>query len=91
MRRELRVAQAWFQRELGQGRDESGNEGVRPANSSARQKRVIENWERVQTLFLKALHLRPDERLPFLEGACAGDEEMRREVESLLTHDGASE
>ena len=24
-------------------------------NSSARQKRVIENWERVQTLFLKAL------------------------------------
>lgn len=31
VRRELRVAQAWFQRELGQGRDVSGNEGVRPA------------------------------------------------------------
>ena len=52
---------------------------------------MIENWERVQTLFLKTLDLRPEERLAFLEVACAGDEEMRREVESLLTHDGASE
>lgn len=52
---------------------------------------MIENWEHVQTLFLKALDLRPDERPAFLEGACAGDEEMRREVESLLSHDGASE
>src|SRR5215469_6116727 len=52
---------------------------------------MIENWERVQALFLKALDLRPEERVAFLEAACAGDEEMRREVESLLTHDGASE
>ena len=29
--------------------------------------------------------------MAFLEAACAGDEEMRREVESLLSHDGASE
>src|SRR5215468_4071276 len=31
------------------------------------------------------------ERTAFLEAACVGDEEMRREVESLLSHDGASE
>jgi len=31
VRRELRVAQAWFQRELSQGRDESGKEGTRLA------------------------------------------------------------
>jgi serine/threonine protein kinase/Tol biopolymer transport system component len=52
---------------------------------------MIENWERAQTLFLIAVDLRPDERTAFLEAACAGDEEMRREVESLLSHDGASE
>ena len=32
VRRELRIAQAWFQRELGQGPDGSGKEGMRPAN-----------------------------------------------------------
>jgi len=52
---------------------------------------MIENWERVQTLFLKALDLRSEERAAFLEAACAGDEELRCEVESLLTYDGASE
>jgi len=52
---------------------------------------MIENWKRVQTLFLEALDLAPEERAAFLEAACAGDEEMRREVESLLSHDGASE
>src|SRR5215472_14143037 len=52
---------------------------------------MIKNWERVQTLFLEALDLAPEERAAFLEGACAGDEEIRREVESLLSHDGASE
>jgi hypothetical protein len=31
VRRELRVAQAWFQRELGRGWSGSGKEGLRPA------------------------------------------------------------
>jgi serine/threonine protein kinase/Tol biopolymer transport system component len=52
---------------------------------------MIEKWERVQTLFLKALDLRPEERATFLEAACAGDEEMRSEIESLLAYDGTSE
>jgi len=48
---------------------------------------MIENWESVQRLFLQALDLRPEERAQFLDAACAGDAEMRREVESLLAHD----
>jgi len=48
-----------------------------------------ENWERVQSLFLEALDLPPDKRASFLDAACAGNEEMRREVESLIAHDGA--
>src|SRR5215472_388807 len=49
------------------------------------------NWQRVQTLFLEAVDLSSAERGRFLDNACAGDAEIRREVESLLTHDGASE
>src|SRR5215471_5204118 len=49
------------------------------------------NWERIQSLFLKALDLRPEERASFLDGACTDDPEMRREVESLLTHDRGGE
>jgi len=48
-----------------------------------------ENWERVQSLFLEAMDLPPDKRASFLDAACAGNEEMRREVESLIAHDGA--
>jgi Tol biopolymer transport system component len=50
-----------------------------------------ENWERIQNLFLAALDLRPDERARFLDTACGGDAEVRREVESLIAHDGANE
>jgi len=52
---------------------------------------MVENWERIQSLFLEALDLRPDERASFLDTACAGDAEMRREVESLLAHDSDGE
>lgn len=50
-----------------------------------------ENWQRVETLFLEAVDLSPEERIRFLDKACVGDVEVRREVESLLTHDRASE
>jgi serine/threonine protein kinase len=49
------------------------------------------NWQRVQSLFLEAVDLSSEERVRFLDNACAGDVEIRREVESLLTHDGTSE
>ena len=50
---------------------------------------LFENWERVQSLFLEALELPPDERVRFLDHACAGDAELRREVESLLAYDSS--
>src|SRR5215469_8241324 len=50
-----------------------------------------ENWERIQSLFLEAIDLPPTERASFLETACAGDEQVRREVESLLAHDSIDE
>src|SRR5271165_556559 len=49
------------------------------------------NWERVQSLFLEAVELGPEERSRFLDSACQGDAEIRREVESLLVHDGKGE
>jgi len=50
-----------------------------------------ENWERVQSLFLEAVELSPQERVRFLDRACQGDAEIREEVESLLSHDGTVE
>jgi serine/threonine protein kinase/Tol biopolymer transport system component len=52
---------------------------------------MTENWKRVQTLFLKALDLHPEERAAFLQAACTGDEELRGEIESLLSQDAASD
>jgi len=52
---------------------------------------MSESWERIQNLFLQAVDLCPEERARFLDAACAGDAEMRREVESLLAYDGAGE
>jgi eukaryotic-like serine/threonine-protein kinase len=43
-----------------------------------------EEWKRVEELLDAALELEPRERRRFLEGACAGAPELRREVESLL-------
>jgi serine/threonine protein kinase len=49
------------------------------------------NWERVQSLFLEALDLRPEDRSRFLDHACEGEAEIRGEVESLLAHDDPGE
>jgi serine/threonine protein kinase len=50
-----------------------------------------QNWERVESLFLKALDLHPEDRARFLEAECGDDAELRREVESLIAHDSASQ
>lgn len=42
-----------------------------------------ERWSRVKAILDDALELRPDERAAFLDQACAGDESLRGEVESL--------
>ena len=47
-------------------------------------------WERQKELFQAALTRPPELRAAFLDHACAGDDELRREVESLLdAHDEA--
>lgn len=43
-----------------------------------------ERWRRIQDLCAEALERPSVERTAFLEGACRGDEPLRREVENLL-------
>ena len=43
-----------------------------------------ERWHKIRELFKSALERAPDERKAFLDQACAGDEELRKEVESLI-------
>jgi hypothetical protein len=43
-----------------------------------------QRWARTKELFAAALEHQPEEREAFLRQACAGDEELRHEVESLL-------
>jgi serine/threonine-protein kinase len=45
-----------------------------------------ERWTIVDRLFDAALEREPHERAAFLDDACADDEALRREVESLLAH-----
>lgn len=50
-----------------------------------------EKWDQVKELFALALERGPEERSSFLRQACAGDDSLRTEVESLLaSFDGAS-
>jgi Tol biopolymer transport system component/predicted Ser/Thr protein kinase len=47
-----------------------------------------ERWRQIETLFHAARELKPGEREELLAKACAGDEELRREIDSLLSeHD----
>ena len=50
----------------------------------------MNRWEQVEKLCQAALELEETRRAAFLEEACAGDEELRREVESLLRFDSAA-
>lgn len=43
-----------------------------------------DRWQQIDDLFNQALDLNPAERAAFLEKACAGDDELRKEIESLL-------
>jgi serine/threonine-protein kinase len=46
-----------------------------------------ERWRQVGELFDSVARLEPARRASFLAAACAGDEELRREVESMLAWD----
>src|SRR5262245_7170260 len=50
-----------------------------------------QRWSQVETLYHAALEHEPGAREAFLAQACAGDEELRHEVEELLHYDGAAE
>jgi len=43
-----------------------------------------ERWQQVKEIFNSAINYRPEERGVFLSQACSGDENLRREVESLI-------
>lgn len=49
-----------------------------------------ERWRKIEAVFEQALELPWDQRPSFLQSMCDGDEELRREVQSLLdSHAGA--
>ncbi|HET8675818.1 MAG TPA: hypothetical protein VFO63_08540, partial [Blastocatellia bacterium] len=50
-----------------------------------------ERWKQVDELLEAALERPAPERAQFLDRACSGDEELRRELESLLISDGQAE
>lgn len=50
-----------------------------------------DRWHEVERLYHAALERGEEERADFLSTECAGDEELRREVESLLEHEADAE
>ncbi len=49
-----------------------------------------ERWARIERIFQQALAYDANERRSFLDDVCEDDEALRREVESLLAHDGGA-
>ena len=49
-----------------------------------------ERWARIERIFQQALAYDANERQSFLDDVCEDDEALRREVESLLAHDGGA-
>src|SRR5688572_29428295 len=50
-----------------------------------------DRWQQVEDLCHAALAVRGEERRAFLADACQGDEELRREVESLIAQESGAE
>ena len=50
-----------------------------------------ERWRRIEEVYHSAQEQAPDQRAAFLAEACGGDDELRREVESLLRHGDSPE
>jgi eukaryotic-like serine/threonine-protein kinase len=46
-----------------------------------------DRWKQIERLYHAALACEPDAREAFLDEACAGDEQLRREVSNLLACD----
>lgn len=50
-----------------------------------------ERWQQIERLYHSTLEKKANERSAFLAEACAGDERLRREVESLLAYEDEAE
>ena len=48
-------------------------------------------WQKIERLYHEALARDADERSEFLRQACSGDDDVRQEVESLLSHRASSD
>ena len=48
-----------------------------------------DRWQRVEEIFDQAVQLDAGKRASYLDHACAGDDELRREVEQLLANDSS--
>jgi len=46
----------------------------------------LDRWQQIEKIYHSALEHEPRQRQAFLREACAGDEALRKEVESLLAH-----
>src|ERR1044071_3483336 len=44
-----------------------------------------ERWQQIEDIFQTALDLAPEERNPYITKACEGDEDLKRQVQTLLT------
>src|SRR5262245_30681256 len=50
-----------------------------------------DRWRQIEELYYRAMERAPDDRRAFLAEACAGDDALRREVESLLAYQKQAE
>ena len=52
---------------------------------------AADRWPRIERLYVEALERDPPAREAFLEAACEGDDELRREVRSLLRYESVAD
>ena len=52
---------------------------------------TADRWPRIERLYVEALEQDPSAREAFLEAACEGDDELRREVRSLLRYESVAD
>src|ERR1051326_8433860 len=45
---------------------------------------AAQHWQRIKEIFHSAIELEPTERARFLDAACAENDSLRKEVESLI-------
>src|SRR5262249_33734028 len=68
-----------------------GRPGVAPSRAHGTRGVTPERWRLAQEVFAKALERDASARAAYLDSACTGDAELRREIESLLaSHEAAS-